>query len=90
MLIFVLTAVIFVQSLAGLVLFMRQRRTRLSDHGPDFNAITRASTNDCIVVQSLDGKIIWANPAYLRIFRLPADQVIGQKPLSLCLSPDSM
>ena len=90
MLIFVLTAVIFVQCLGGLVFFMRQRRTQFSDQGPDFNAISRVSTNDFIVVQSLDSKIIWANPAYLRIFRLPADQVIGQKPLSFSLPPDSM
>lgn len=51
----------------------------------DFNAIACASTNDGIVVQTLDGTIIWANPAYLRLFDMPREQVIGRNPLSFCL-----
>jgi PAS domain-containing protein len=76
-----LTALITSLLFAGITFCIRQRQALMRDRGPDFNAIACASTNDGIVVQSLDGKIIWANPAYLRIFRLPADQVLGRNPL---------
>ena len=85
-----LTALITSLLFAGITFCIRQRQALMRDRGPDFNAIACASTNDGIVVQSLDGKIIWANPAYLRIFRLPADQVLGRNPLSFCLPPDEL
>ncbi len=55
---------------------------------PDFGAIASANSSDGIVVQTLDGRILWANPAYLRIMRLTADRVVGQHPLSFCMPPD--
>ncbi|MFZ3581808.1 putative bifunctional diguanylate cyclase/phosphodiesterase, partial [Loktanella sp. DJP18] len=73
----------------GLLWLLRRHMMRsLGPAMPDFNAIACASTNDGIVVQTLDGVIIWANPAYLGLFRLPADRVIGRNPLSFCLPPD--
>ena len=53
----------------------------------DFDAIACASTKDGIVVQTLDGTIIWVNPAYLHLFGLKRDHVVGRNPLSFCL-PD--
>ena len=67
----------------------RVRRWLRPARVPDFGAIASASSNDGIVVQSLDGTIIWANPAYTRLFGLPLDRIVGRKPQSFCLPPDS-
>ncbi|WP_386680335.1 putative bifunctional diguanylate cyclase/phosphodiesterase [Loktanella sp. R86503] len=85
MLLIALTALIAGTLVALVALYPRLQQALRRSSRPDFNAIACASTNDGIVVQTLDGKIIWANPAYLRIFRLPASRVIGQNPLSFCL-----
>jgi diguanylate cyclase (GGDEF)-like protein/PAS domain S-box-containing protein len=85
-----LTALIVSLLIAGITICSRQRKAMTRGPKPDFNAIACASTNDGIVVQTLDGKIIWANPAYLRIFKMPASQVIGKNPLTFCLPPDEL
>ena len=72
---------------AGLLL--HRRRTRRVSFAPPFDAIACASTSDGIVVQTLDGIILWANPAYLQLFRLPRDRVLGRNPLSFCEPRDT-
>lgn len=41
-----------------------------------------------IVVQAMDGVVLWANDAYMRMMALPADQIIGKNPLSYALPPE--
>ena len=73
--------------LAGLI--MRRRAARRAVPEAPFDAIACASSSDGIVIQTLDGIIVWANPAYLRLFRLPRDRVLGRNPLSFCEPRDS-
>ncbi len=73
----------------GFVVMIYRRQPRLAHPPPNFDTVACASTSDGIVVQSLDGKIIWANPAYLRLVGLPEDRVIGRNPLSFCLPLDA-
>ncbi|SEM69827.1 diguanylate cyclase/phosphodiesterase with PAS/PAC sensor(s) [Loktanella fryxellensis] len=81
-----LIAVLVCGWVAALLVRSRQRARRRTP--PDFTAMACTSTNDGIVVQTLDGIILWANPAYLRLMRLPMDRVVGRNPLSFCL-PDA-
>lgn len=53
-----------------------------------FNNLVVASANDGLIVQNLEGIILWANPAYLVLLGMPADKVIGRNPLSFCLPPE--
>lgn len=71
----------------SLVLALALRRNRRGPAEPDFNWIASVSTDDGIVVQRLDGTIIWANPAYLRIVGLPLGRIVGRNPLSFCMQP---
>ena len=83
----ILLAVLCLLAVLGLVL--RRRAAASVARTPQFDAIACASISDGIVVQTLDGIIIWANPAYLRLFRLPRDRVLGRNPLSFCEPRDS-
>ena len=74
-------------ALAGMIL-RRRAACRAAPEAP-FDAIACASSSDGIVIQTLDGIIVWANPAYLRLFRLPRDRVLGRNPLSFCEPRDS-
>ena len=82
----ILFVTICVPALLACAAVVRHRRDRHRPApSPDFDAIACASTKDGIVVQTLDGIIIWANPAYLALVGLPRDRVIGRNPLSFCL-----
>lgn len=65
-------------------------RARLAQVEQDsyFNNLVVASANDGLIVQNLDGIILWANPAYFVLQGLPPDKVIGRNPLSFCLPPE--
>jgi len=43
---------------------------------------------DGMLVQDMNAKILWANPAYARIQNLPLDEIVGRSPLSFAL-PDT-
>ncbi|MBU2358063.1 MAG: EAL domain-containing protein [Alphaproteobacteria bacterium] len=74
---------------AGPALWRRLNARRLAASAlPDFDAIACASTSDGIIVQTLEGIIIWANPAFARIVGLPMDRILGRNPLSFCLPKD--
>jgi len=38
--------------------------------------------NDGIVIQEMDGTIVWPNPAYCRIMGLPRTEIVGRNPLT--------
>ncbi|HKL68459.1 putative bifunctional diguanylate cyclase/phosphodiesterase [Salibaculum sp.] len=44
--------------------------------------------SDGIVIQTLDGVIIWPNPAYCRIMGRDPEEIIGRNPLSFALPED--
>jgi len=44
--------------------------------------------NDGLVIQTLDGIIRWANPAYCRIMGRDREDVLGRNPLEFALPPD--
>lgn len=62
--------------------------------GRDFNRAAREAQNyriasenasDGLVVQAMDGKIIWVNPAYCHMMGRPAHQMIGRHPFSFAI-----
>ncbi|MDG1520262.1 MAG: diguanylate cyclase [Yoonia sp.] len=62
--------------------------------GRDFNRAAREAQNyriasenasDGLVVQAMDGKIIWMNPAYCHMMGRPAHQMIGRHPFSFAI-----
>lgn len=62
--------------------------------GHDFNRAAREAQNyriasenasDGLVVQAMDGKIIWVNPAYCHMMGRPAHQMIGRHPFSFAI-----
>ncbi|ROT98998.1 putative bifunctional diguanylate cyclase/phosphodiesterase [Histidinibacterium lentulum] len=38
--------------------------------------------NDGIVIQEMDGRVVWPNPAYCRIMGLPRTEIVGRNPLT--------
>lgn len=44
--------------------------------------------NDGIVIQDIEARIEWSNPAYCRMVGLSADQIKGRKPQEFVLPPD--
>ncbi len=46
------------------------------------------SAYDGLVVQSMDGKILWANPAFCRMTGRTLDYVTGRNPLEFVIPPD--
>ncbi|MEM1365044.1 MAG: EAL domain-containing protein [Pseudomonadota bacterium] len=49
-------------------------------------AADRADTG--LIIQTLDGIVVWANPAYLKMMKLRSDQVVGQSPLRFAFAPE--
>jgi len=49
-------------------------------------AVTHA--DDGLLVMSMKGIILWANPAYCRLMGYSAEEVVGRNPLSFALPPD--
>ncbi|WP_368186555.1 putative bifunctional diguanylate cyclase/phosphodiesterase [Aestuariibius sp. HNIBRBA575] len=41
--------------------------------------------NDGIVIQDMDGSVVWPNPAYCRIMKRKAEDIIGRNPLEFAL-----
>lgn len=53
-----------------------------------FYRIACSNTDDGLVVQNLQGKVLWVNPAYCRIMGYAAHEVLGRNPMEYCLPPD--
>ncbi len=54
-----------------------------------FSHIVAESTYDGLLVQTLDGKVMWTNEAYCRMLGLPRSRIIGRNPLEYCM-PDAL
>lgn len=50
--------------------------------------IACSNTDDGLVIQSLDGRVRWVNPAYCRIMGYRAEEVIGQNPMAYAMRPE--
>ena len=73
---------------------IRQLRRVLDGTRRDLIGQLRAAENfrmaaehasDGIVIQTMEGTILWANPAYCRMVRLPAAQILGRSPLEFVI-----
>lgn len=53
-----------------------------------FARLAADSAYDGLVVQSLDGTILWANPAYCAMTGRTLDFIIGRNPLTFVMPPD--
>lgn len=61
---------------------------RLRDLGTDFFArLVAETTSDGLVVQRLDGRVIWVNEAYCTMMGRPRAAIVGRNPLEFCM-PD--
>lgn len=66
----------------------RRLQTQVHPKGIPDTAFYRAisiAADVGMIVQSMDGTVLWANEAYLRMMMLSADEVIGKNPLSYAL-----
>ncbi len=52
-----------------------------------FSRIVAQTTSDGLVVQRLDGRILWVNDAYCALMGLDRRLMIGRNPLEFCLPP---
>jgi diguanylate cyclase (GGDEF)-like protein/PAS domain S-box-containing protein len=50
-----------------------------------YNNLVVDSANDGLVVQTLDGLVLWANPAYFAMHGQAPENIIGRNPLSYCM-----
>lgn len=81
-----LTIVILITALAisGAAFWFAFRWKKQADM---FRAVAE-NTNDGLILQAYDSKILWANPAYCRVMGYDYDEVVGRYPLEFCLPPD--
>ncbi len=54
----------------------------------NLHRIACSNTDDGLVIQGLDGRIRWVNPAYCRIMGYPAEEVLGRNPLEFAMRPE--
>ncbi len=52
-----------------------------------FFRIACSNTDDGLVVQGLDGRILWVNPAYCKIMGYNAHEVVGRNPMEYAMRP---
>jgi diguanylate cyclase (GGDEF)-like protein/PAS domain S-box-containing protein len=53
-----------------------------------YESVAANSTSDGIMVQSLDGTILWCNPAYCTLHGRTFEEMVGRNPLSFALPLD--
>jgi diguanylate cyclase (GGDEF)-like protein/PAS domain S-box-containing protein len=51
----------------------------------DYFRMAAEHANDGIVIQDMDGTVVWPNPAYCRIMGLPRTDILGRNPLAFAL-----
>lgn len=75
----------FKRSTIGLLRELAETRNRLK-------MMQRIVSNarDGLVIQDLDGRIEWSNPAYSRITGYAAEEILGRRPQEFILPPDAM
>jgi len=56
-----------------------------ADREAQYYKIACENANDGVLIQGLDGCILWVNPAYCRIMGRPAHEMMGRNPLSFAL-----
>lgn len=54
----------------------------------EFQKMAGQHTRDGLVVQTLDGRVIWANDAYCNIMLQDKSAIVGKNPLSFALPPE--
>lgn len=67
-----------------------RENSRLNEEADQFQHFKMACENapDGMLVQDMNAKILWANPAFARIQNLPLEDIIGKSPLAFAL-PDN-
>jgi PAS domain-containing protein len=53
----------------------------------DYHRMASEHASDGLVVQDMKARIFWANPAYLKIFGVTFDEIVGRNPLEFALPP---
>lgn len=54
----------------------------------DYHRMASEHASDGLVVQDMKARILWANPAYLKIFGVTFDEIVGRNPLEFALPPN--
>ncbi|GGL73732.1 EAL domain-containing protein [Wenxinia marina] len=81
-----LAAVTTACAIGALVLTtLRLRRAR---RAAEFGEMVADHAKDGLVVQSLDGRILWMNRAYCELFGRAPAEMLGRNPLSFAVPPD--
>ena len=53
-----------------------------------FNRLAGESVNDGLLIQHLDGRVVWANPAFCKMTGQTLDAILGRKPQTFVFPPD--
>lgn len=72
---------------AGRLRRLSARLARCDRRTADLDLIIN-NTTDGIVIQTMTGRVLWANDPYLRMHRCTMDQIVGRNPLSFALPPE--
>ncbi len=65
-----------------------QATARAERRDAAFYRIACSDTDDGLVIQGLDGRVLWVNPAYCRIMGYSAEEVLGRNPMEYAMLPD--
>jgi diguanylate cyclase (GGDEF)-like protein/PAS domain S-box-containing protein len=61
---------------------------RITQTDSYYEGIAANNTYDGILVQALDGRILWCNPAYCTLVGLSFEEIVGKSPLTFALPLD--
>lgn len=65
-----------------------QRKYVRLEHEAEYFRLAAEHAKDGIVIQEMDGRIVWANPAYCTIVGRERSEILGRNPLTFALPPE--
>ena len=65
-----------------------QRKFVRLEYAAEHFRLAAEHAKDGIIIQQLDGRIIWANPAYCAIFGRDRSEIVGRNPMTFALPPE--
>ncbi|SHI89725.1 putative bifunctional diguanylate cyclase/phosphodiesterase [Wenxinia saemankumensis] len=74
--------------LALAALALATLRTRRWKREGEYATLVSCHANDGLVIQDLNGRILWVNEAYCRLMGRPRSEMVGRNPMEFALPPE--